>query len=688
MTELFIAEAASVFLLALSVYIISKDRAMPSVLLSCSFVLLALMEILDQCSIHFAPHAVSFKKATIALESLLPLCFLFLSMTYARQRSTFSLSSIWWLLLGIALLFPGSILLFQAEDFFFSPDLSTERVLFLGTVGYIFYIAVMLYFAISLVNLEATFLATSGVGRWKMKFEFIGVMSIMAVLIFYYSQGLLYRTINMNLIPVRSGVLVISSFLIAYSRIIRGNGVRVVVSRHIFYRSVSLLIIGAYLLMLGLVGEGMKYFGISVSTHLGIFLAFVCGMAVFLLLFSEQLRRKAKVYINKHFYARKYDYREEWMKFTGRLALCETSADVRDAILSTYKEAFGLKGVSLYLPDRTRKVYSPAAIQELAAGPDIPSSFSLIQYFRERGRIFDPESKEFTLSAEEARIIDNLRTRLIVPLIGTKDVEGFVVLGKQLVPEELIYEDYDFMRTLAEQATLSLVNFRLSEELAENRELAAVANVASFVVHDLKNQTSTLSMLMKNAEEYIADAAFQQDMLNAIRNTVNQMKNLMEKLNSEPKRQELDIRPVEALDLVRRIVDDFLIMRPNVQAIVEGSAVTVLADSEEISKVILNFLLNSSDALNGEGMIRVETSRSNGWGFIVLRDNGHGMTEEYLRNHLFKPFRTTKKKGLGIGLYHCKQIIERHGGDIQVLSEEGKGSAFTLRLMLSNEGNA
>jgi putative PEP-CTERM system histidine kinase len=232
------------------------------------------------------------------------------------------------------------------------------------------------------------------------------------------------------------------------------------------------------------------------------------------------------------------------------------------------------------------------------------------------------------------------------------------------------------------------VNFRLSEELAENRELAAVANVASFVVHDLKNQTSTLSMLMKNAEEYIADAAFQQDMLNAIRNTVNQMKNLMEKLNSEPKRQELDIRPVEALDLVRRIVDDFLIMRPNVQAIVEGSAVTVLADSEEISKVILNFLLNSSDALNGEGMIRVETSRSNGWGFIVLRDNGHGMTEEYLRNHLFKPFRTTKKKGLGIGLYHCKQIIERHGGDIQVLSEEGKGSAFTLRLMLSNEGNA
>jgi hypothetical protein len=100
-------------------------------------VLLALMEILDQCSIHFAPHAVSFKKATIALESLLPLCFLFLSMTYARQRSTFSLSSIWWLLLGIALLFPGSILLFQAEDFFFSPDLSTERVLFLGTVQYL-----------------------------------------------------------------------------------------------------------------------------------------------------------------------------------------------------------------------------------------------------------------------------------------------------------------------------------------------------------------------------------------------------------------------------------------------------------------------------------------------------------------------------------------------------------------------
>jgi putative PEP-CTERM system histidine kinase len=259
-------------------------------------------------------------------------------------------------------------------------------------------------------------------------------------------------------------------------------------------------------------------------------------------------------------------------------------------------------------------------------------------------------------------------------------LNGFIVLGEQLSRENLTYEDFDLMKNLAKQSMLSLANFRLLEELAETREVAAVARISSFVIHDLKNLASSLTLLLDNADEYIGDMEFQKDMIGTIRNSVNRMQDLIQRLKNIPEKQLLNIETNDIHMVTRDTVNEVLKMKPDLELHCEGSCSVSMVDREEIKKVILNLILNAIDANNGVGEIKVTTGTDRKMVYVSVMDNGCGMTEEFIANHLFRPFRTTKKKGLGIGLYQCKQIIDAHGGDIEVKSKVGDGSVFTVYL--------
>jgi len=545
---------------------------------------------------------------------------------------------------------------------------------------------VMVYSILALMNFEATFSATSGSDRWRMKFEVIGIGSILAVLIFYFSQGLLYKTINMNLIPVKSGVFIIASILVGYSKLFRGNGVKIAVSRYILYRSLTFLLVGLYLLLLGLIGEGMRYFDVSFKKDLAILIAFATGIAMLIIIFSEQLRRRVKVLISKHFYAHKHEYRNEWLKFTERLSSCNTLVDVLNAILKTYKETFGLKGASLYLLDKEKGRYKRIVNHNMSGGePELQVSPGLISYFEKHGRVFNPLDVEYIPTPEEALFARKTGARLIVPLLGNGGLAGFVVLGEQLASERFIYEDYDLMKTFARQASLAILNFKLLEELAETREVAAVARISSFVIHDLKNLTSNLSLLLDNAENYMGDPEFQNDMIETIKNTLNKMKNLIQRLKTIPEKRILNIELADIHLLIRELVEEVAKTRQGVNIIYHGSSVISMVDAEEVKKVILNLILNAFDAIGEKGIIKVETGMDGEHTYIKVNDNGCGMKKEFIENYLFKPFRTTKEKGLGIGLYQCKQIVEAHGGRIEVESEVKNGSVFTVYLPLAKE---
>jgi putative PEP-CTERM system histidine kinase len=672
-------------LFVLSVYSIARRRTIATVAFSLSALLLACLEGVDYLLLNTLYGPVGLQRLILFLQSLLPIVLLFYALTYARQWSGRAISPVWKAVLGAAFIFPVIVLVFPTGSFLYSPDLQADKMLFLGRIGYGFYLGIMFYCILSLVNLEATFSSALDHDRWKIKFESVGMIGILAVLIFYYSQGLLYRTINMNLVPVRSGIVTIGALLVGYSKLFRGNDVRIVVSRLVLYRSLTLVATGCYLLFLGLIGEGMRYLGVNVSRDLSIFVAFTSGILLLIVVMSGQLRRKFKVLISKHFFRHKHDYRTEWLRFTERLALCKSRVETHDAILTTFRQTFGLQGASLYLFDRSSKTFSLEATQNLPGRTlDLAGTLPIISYFTEKDRVFSSFNNEYVPTREEAEFIEKSGARQIVPLMENNDIEGLIVLGAQLVKERFTYEDYNLMKTFARQAVLSLLNMRLSEELAETREIAAVAKISSFVVHDLKNLVSTLSLLLSNAEQYMGDPGFQEDMIETMRNTLGKMQGLMQRLRGMPKKLEMKREQTDIAFLVREIVEDVRRTKPRTEILHRGCSVDAAVDVEEMKKVVLNLLLNALDASGDTGTVSVTTGRNGRSLYVKVEDGGCGMTQEFMNDDLFKPFRSTKKRGLGIGLYQCKQIVEAHHGSIGVESASGKGAIFTVSLPLAD----
>jgi putative PEP-CTERM system histidine kinase len=672
---------AVLLLLTLAAYALLTKKTAAQTALACVAVLLAGIATTDLLSLHASSGLAVFRRIATILESFLPASLLWYSVTFARSGPAPLFSRRGLLIIGAAVLFPASVLFFPQQDFFYSPDFLTERVLFLGRVGYWYYLGVMLACVAALMNFEATFMSAVGSDRWKVKFEVIGAGSILAVLIFYFSQGLLYRTIDVNLLTIRASILALSSGLILYAKLYRGNGVQITVSRHVLFRSLTLLSVGVYFIVLGLLGEALRYFDVSFAHYVTIFFAFAGGIALVVLLLSEQLRRRVKVFISKHFFAQKHDYRHTWMALTNRLVSCTTPAAMEQGILAAYCEMFGLSGASLYIFDRGSGRYMPAAEQSLPrTETGLSASAGLLSYFLDQNRVWNLADAEYAPTEGERSFAAVSGAQFVVPLICNQQVEALVVFGRQLTPEQFTFEDYDLMKIMARQSALVLSNLRLSEELIETRELAAVARLSSFVVHDLKNLTYSLSLIMDNAEEHMGNADFQRDMMGTVRHTIENMKSLTQRLKSIPGKSGTSREPHDLHQLSTAVVEELKKIQSRARIVCGGTSALSLVDGDEIKKVIVNLVQNGLDAAGEEGTILVETGMNNGHAYFSVSDTGCGMTKDFMENQLFKPFRTTKAKGLGIGLYQCKQIVEAHGGMLVVKSEAGKGSVFTVYL--------
>jgi hypothetical protein len=393
---------------------------------------------------------------------------------------------------------------------------------------------------------------------------------------------------------------------------------------------------------------------------------------------SGRVRGRTKVFVNKNCFAHEHDYRQTWLDLSDRLAACTRRSDLEKTIPDAYCKVFGLQSASLYVQDGRSGRYVPAD----QAAPQVPfqPSSGLQAYFQEQHRVWNPGDGEYQAAEEELAFIRSARARLIVPLLIGGQLEGLVLFRPAVGSEHFTFEDYDLMKMIARQSALLLCNMRLTHELIETREVAAVARISSFVIHDLKNLAYTLSLLTSNADTHIGNAEFQQDVLSAVRHTMEKMKQLIQKLKVIPgknpaKRQCADLRP-----LCEEAVRDFAKARPHAFLVCRGEPVTGLVDPDELRTVIVNMLQNGLDAAGEAGMIAVETGTETGSSFIRISDNGCGMTREFQEQQLFRPFRSTKKNGLGIGLYQCRQIVASFGGFITVASEPDRGTTFTIIL--------
>ncbi|WP_205743261.1 XrtA/PEP-CTERM system histidine kinase PrsK [Geobacter sp. FeAm09] len=657
-------------------YVLYNNRSRAGLSLFAALTVTALLDLFDLLSLALPADAFFWKKYALTAESLLPPFWILCSLTFARRSGPWKVGLM--LKVAIASTFLFSVLpqVLPLNAFFYAPDFPGERLLFLGNAGFFFYIGVMACLVVALVNFEATLTNASPEALWKIKFELIGLGTILAVQIFYYSQALLYRSLNMNYLPLRSFMYLVAAALMAYSLVCRRGNVRIQVSRQVAFKSVVLFAVGVYLVALGLLGEGMKYLGGAFPRTMTITLAFLAGIALLILLLSERVKREVKVVLHKNFYQNKHDYRTQWLRFTEQLSTSRSGEELLQRILAAYCDIFGIEGATLFLYEEEQGGYCARAYYEMDPMPvTITPDNPLVGFMGERAWVVNVKDAAPEIVDENGRFFVENNISFIVPLFDGERIEGFITLGRVIKQDEVyIYEDYDLMKTIARQASQAILHQRLSDEIAQAREMEAIGNVATFVVHDLKNLVATLSLIVDNAAKYMQNPDFQKDMLTSLGNTAEKMRVLIGRLKNLGDKNLLNLHPVDLLELVDRTAH----LVAGGRITVSGNNEKVIADGGEIQKVVMNLLINAVEASDREQPIHAEIDDKEGMPYIRISDQGCGMSDHYLRTKLFKPFKTTKKQGLGIGLYQCRKIVESHGGRIEVSSLEGSGSVFTV----------
>ncbi|MBP1728198.1 MAG: integral rane sensor signal transduction histidine kinase [Deltaproteobacteria bacterium] len=667
-----IAVFALMYLAALAIY---RERSRAGLFLGAALAVTAALELFDMCSLHRSLDVLAWKRYALFCEGLLPPLWILCSLTYARQSRDWKTGWLLKTLVVLTLLFSIVTVTIPLGSFFYAPDFPRERLLFLSTTGFFFYIGIMSCLVIALVNFETTLANASPDSLGKIKFNIIGLGTILAVLIFYFSQAILYRTLSMNYAVLRSFLYIVAAAMIGYAQIFQSGSVRIQVSRQTAFKSFVLLAVGIYLVLTGLLGEGMQHLGIHFPRAVTVSVAFLSGIALLILLLSERVRREVKVVLQKNFYQNKHDYRTQWLSFTEQLSTSRSSEQLLQRILSAYCDIFGITGAALFLNEESHGGYCMTALYNMEPIQEvIAPGNSLVRFMQESAWVVNVKDDNPAMLAENEIFFSRNNISIIIPLFDGERLEGFIALGKAIKTNEVyIYEDYDLMKTIARQASLAILHQRLSAQLIHAREMEAVGKVSAFVAHDLKNLVSNLSLIVDNAGKYIHNPDFQKDMLASLNNTAGKMQKLIGRLKKLGERELLNQQPVNLLDLVEKTVRMFAGARISMS----GKPETALVDENEIQNVVMNLLINGIEASGPNEPLLVEVG-SVDVPFIRVTDHGCGMSSQYIRTELFMPFRTTKKQGLGIGLYQCRQIMEAHGGRIEVSSVEGSGSVFTL----------
>jgi putative PEP-CTERM system histidine kinase len=520
--------------------------------------------------------------------------------------------------------------------------------------------------------------------RWSIKPLAVALAGVFAFDLFLYADAMLFAHLDADIWVARgfANVIVIPLIALATARN-TGWTINLHVSRKAVFHSSALLLSGVFLLAIAAAGYLVRYSGGDWGRALEIELVFAAMLVIVLVATSGSFRSRLKVFISKHFFSYRYDYREEWLRFTRTLSTESPMHSLQQRTIVALADIVESPAGVLWLRDESRG-FVPAARWN---APQIDG-----------GERFDGALATFlartgwVVSVHEARIdsrqyeglqlppwIDAFPSAwLVVPLASGDKLLGFVVLATPRTAMEVDWEVRDLLKAASRQAASYLGEIRATEALLEVGKFDAFNRMSAFVVHDLKNLVAQLSLMLKNAQRHRDNPQFQSDMLSTVENVVARMQRLMLQLRTEAEPVESP-RHIDLHSLVRRVCSSRSGAAVTVEFESQGSGFT-LGHEDRLEHVIGHLLQNAIDATAAGGCVRVRVDSRDRQTVITVSDEGVGMTAEFLRDRLFKPFQTTKATGMGIGVYESAQYVARLGGDIRIESTPGAGTRVYVSL--------
>ncbi len=573
------------------------------------------------------------------------------------------------------------------------PGVRAVAIAWLGPGSAPVFLGFLLLAITGLVLVEVLFRNTRPDQRWAVKLLYFGIGGMFAYDVYLYAHAVLFKGIMADIWDARGLVNAMTVPLIAIS-VVRNPQWRadLFVSRQVLFHSTAVMLIGFYLLLMAAAGYLIREYGGSWGSALQTAFLFGAALVLMVVALSSQVRARVRVFLAKHFYRNKYDYREEWLNFTGALSARDgDQRAIEQTILKAIAGLLDCRWGYLWLQDASGG-YQPTAECNLGSIPDDmdePGDSDLIVFLRDRNWVIDLD--EYAEHPELYEGLDELpawlrrmnNAWLLVPLPHGDRLLGFLLLSRSLVNHQLGWEDRDLLKTAALQAGAYIALLRATDELAEARQFDAYNRLSAYIVHDLKNVTAQLALLVSNAERHRDNPEFIDDAFKTVSSAVDRMNRMLVNLRSGKAADER-ARPIVLADLLQDACARRKLAEPAPCVQVEdGDDLTAVAEPTRLAKALEHLITNAQEATSGDGRVVVRLSRQGDNAIIQVQDTGVGMDAGFIRNQLFKPFHTTKgNAGMGIGVYETRQIIQESGGELLVDSEIGKGTTFTIRLPL------
>jgi putative PEP-CTERM system histidine kinase len=535
-----------------------------------------------------------------------------------------------------------------------------------------------LAFAVSnVLLLENLYFNTPSDSRWNINLVCVALGGVFLYDLVLYADAVLFHQLSFPLVEARAPAITLVAPLIAIATVRnRRWAIDIHVSRDVVFHTFTLIASGVFLLAVALIGEVFRRGGSEWGSVAETSMIFAAILAVAVIMTSGTARSRIRAIVVDNFFSHRYDYRKEWLR-------CIDALTAPEAFVALHKRAIRAAAGVVDSPAGALFVRPPQDVAFQWAGSwnmpavtaPVPPGHPLVAAFMNGEAIVRMDEH-----ADAAAWLPELpRCWVVLPLKHFGSLIGFVVLARSRAQFKLDREAYDLLRVVGHEIASRVAEQRAVQVLAQTQQLREYSQRFAFVIHDIKNVSGQLSMLLANAEVYADNPEFQRDMLATVRASVGKVTRLLSRLQAE--RQERDHALITPAERLRDLIDW--------RGITSGQSILFKDDSggagaaidpDSFDAVATHLLNNAIEASDPDAPVRVDL-RVEPHGIVVdIVDEGPGMPPEFVRDDLFRPLRSTKGGGHGIGAYQARELLRDAGGDLLVISRPGGGT--TMRVIL------